>query len=89
TIITFLMVFLIQYAQNRDTRAMHLKLNELIRAQKGARDDFVDLEEMSDDELERIKNEFRELYLKLHGHAVERGIAEPVKIEKVAREKRT
>ena len=46
TIVTFLMVFLIQNTQNRDTRAMHLKLDELLRAVKGAREDrFVDLEE--------------------------------------------
>jgi len=50
TIVTFLMVFLIQNTQNRDSKAVHLKLDELIRATK-ARDAFVDLEDLSDDEL--------------------------------------
>jgi low affinity Fe/Cu permease len=51
TVVTFLMVFLIQNTQNRDAKAMHLKLDELIRAVKGARNQLVDLEELSDDEL--------------------------------------
>ena len=74
TIITFLMVFLIQNAQNRDTGAIQLKLNELLRAAKGARNELVDLEEMSDEELEAVRLEFREMYHKLHGTAVERGL---------------
>src|ERR1041384_590194 len=49
TIVTFLIVFLIQNTQNRDTRAMQLKLDELIRAIKGARNTLVNLEEMSDE----------------------------------------
>ena len=61
TIITFLMVFLIQNTQNRDAIAIHLKLDELIRALKGARDQLVDLEELSDEELERLRSEFRRL----------------------------
>ena len=59
TIVTFLMVFLIQNTQNRDARAMHLKLDELIRAAKGARNQLVNLEEMSDDELDRLHEEFQ------------------------------
>src|SRR5437667_11263781 len=59
TIITFLMVFLIQNTQNRDAKAMHLKLDELIRAIKGARDRMVDLEDLTDDELERLQQEFQ------------------------------
>jgi low affinity Fe/Cu permease len=55
TIITFLMVFLIQNTQNRDTQALHLKLDELIRATKGARNLLLDLEELDDDQLERLK----------------------------------
>src|SRR5882672_1115630 len=51
TIVTFLMVFLIQNTQNRDAIAMHLKLDELIRAIKGARNRMVDLDELSDEEL--------------------------------------
>ena len=59
TIVTFLMVFLIQNTQNRDTRAVHLKLDELIRALKGARNRLVNLEEMSDEELDHLEEEFR------------------------------
>ena len=62
TIITFLMVFLIQNTQNRDAKAMHLKLDELIRATGGARDNLVDLEKMSDEELKKIENEFEQLH---------------------------
>src|SRR5436190_22194693 len=53
TIITFLMVFLIQNTQNRDAKAIHLKLDELIRGVKGARTGMINLEELSDKELER------------------------------------
>jgi low affinity Fe/Cu permease len=59
TIVTFLMVFLIQNTQNRDARAMHLKLDELIRALKGARNQLVNLEEMSDEELDQLQTEFQ------------------------------
>ncbi len=58
TIVTFLMVFLIQNAQNRDAKALHLKLDELIRALKGARNHLVDLEECTDEELDQLKKEF-------------------------------
>lgn len=61
TIITFLMVFLIQNTQNRDTKALHLKLDELIHAVRGARDELVDLEELSDEELERLQKQFQRL----------------------------
>lgn len=61
TIITFLIVFLIQNTQNRDSRAMHLKLDELIKAVKGARTQLVDLEEMSDEELAKLQAEFKAL----------------------------
>jgi low affinity Fe/Cu permease len=61
TIVTFLMVFLIQNTQNRDAIAIHLKLDELIRAMKGARNKLVDLEELSDEELEALRQEFRRL----------------------------
>ena len=58
TIVTFLMVFLIQNTQNRDAQALHLKLDELIRAVQGARQEiFIDLEEKSDEELQRVKAE--------------------------------
>jgi low affinity Fe/Cu permease len=61
TIITFLMVFLIQNTQNRDAKAIHLKLDELIRGVEGARTHLVDLEELSDDELERLRKQFQRL----------------------------
>jgi low affinity Fe/Cu permease len=61
TIVTFLMVFLIQNTQNRDAIAIHLKLDELIRALKGARNKLVDLEELSDEELEALRLEFHRL----------------------------
>jgi low affinity Fe/Cu permease len=54
TIITFLMVFLIQNMQNRDAREIHLKLDELIRSHKQARNDFIHLEQLSDAELKRM-----------------------------------
>jgi low affinity Fe/Cu permease len=65
TIITFLMVFLIQNTQNRDAKAMQLKLDELIRAIGAARTHLVHLENLSDDELARIELEFQELHDKL------------------------
>lgn len=61
TIITFLMVFLIQNTQNRDAKAMHLKLDELIRALKGARNQLVDLENLSDEDLKKLEQQFRRL----------------------------
>lgn len=61
TIITFLMVFVIQNTQNRDIRALHLKLDELLRAMEGARNSFIDLEQLSDEELSRLAREFHEL----------------------------
>jgi low affinity Fe/Cu permease len=65
TIITFLMVFLIQNTQNRDAKAMHLKLDELIKAIRGARNRLVDLEEMTDDQLDELHGEFRKLHDRL------------------------
>lgn len=59
TVITFLMVFLIQNTQNRDAKAIHLKLDELIKGVTGARTKLVDLEELSDDELEELQEEFK------------------------------
>src|SRR5882672_8943595 len=64
TIVTFLMVFLIQNTQNRDAKAIHLKLDELLKGVKGARTKLVDLEDLSDDELEALHQEFK----KLHQH---------------------
>lgn len=62
TIVTFLMVFLIQNSQNRDSKAIHLKLNELLRGVKGARTGLVELENLTDSELEILQNEFHQLH---------------------------
>ncbi len=64
TIVTFLMVFLIQNTQNRDARAIHLKLDELLKSVHGARTGLVDIEELPDEELESLQEEFK----KLHEH---------------------
>lgn len=61
TIVTFLMVFLIQNTQNRDSLALHLKLDELLRAIGDARTQLVDLEDLSDRELEALKREFERI----------------------------
>jgi low affinity Fe/Cu permease len=58
TIVTFLMVFLIQNTQNRDAKAVHLKLDEIIRAVNGARNELVDLENLSDEDLDRLGRQF-------------------------------
>ncbi len=65
TIITFLMVFAIQNTQNRDAKAMQLKLNELIKASRGARTEFVDIEDLTDTELDVLQVQFREIHAKL------------------------
>jgi low affinity Fe/Cu permease len=61
TIITFLMVFLIQNTQNRDTAAMHIKLDELIRAVEGAHNALLDLEEMEDSDLDTLRKDYEKL----------------------------
>ena len=61
TIVTFLMVFLIQNTQNRDAKAVHLKLDEIIRAIKGARNELVDLEELSDEDLKKLEQQFQRI----------------------------
>ena len=61
TIVTFLMVFLIQNTQNRDTGAMHIKLDELIRAIEGAHNALLDLEELEDRDIDRIRKDYERL----------------------------
>jgi len=61
TIVTFLMVFLIQNTQNRDAKATQLKLDEIIRAIKGARNTLVDLEDLSDEDLKKLEEQFQQL----------------------------
>ena len=65
TIVTFLMVFLIQNTQNRDGKAVQLKLDELIRSSKPARDSFIDLEDLTDKELAILDNEFKLVHDKM------------------------
>lgn len=62
TIVTFLMVFLIQSTQNRDAKAVHLKLDELIRGLAEARNDLIDLEDLPEAELEKLAAEFAKLH---------------------------
>ena len=61
TIITFLMVFLIQHTQNRDTEALQLKIDELIRSHEGARNRLLRLEELTEEEMDHIKKTFLHL----------------------------
>lgn len=61
TIVTFLMVFAIQASQNRDSEAIQVKLDELIRSIEGARNTLLDLEELEEVEIERLRNKYREL----------------------------
>ena len=61
TVITFLMVFLIQNAQYRDSEAIHVKLDELIRATEGAHNALLDLEELDERELARVRRDYQEL----------------------------
>lgn len=61
TVFTYLAVFLIQNTQNRDAKAIHLKLDELISSVEGARNHLVDLQNLSDAELEELQNQFRRL----------------------------
>jgi low affinity Fe/Cu permease len=61
TIITFLMVFVIQHAQNKDMRAVQLKLNEIIAAVEGASNRLIDVEDLSDHELEHLYTRFQDL----------------------------
>src|SRR5438128_2831384 len=75
TIVTFLMVFLIQNTQNRDAKAVHLKLDEIIRALKNARNELVDLEELSDEDLKKLEKQFQRIRQKAEhdGHHATKG----------------
>src|SRR2546421_10984024 len=61
TIITFLMVFLIQNTQNRDAKAFHLKLDELIKATKGARNSMIDLDKLSDEQIKELEEQYKRI----------------------------
>src|SRR4029079_4890687 len=80
TIVTFLMVFLIQNTQNRDSEAMHLKLDELIRAMRGAHNALLDLEELEDRDLDRIRKDYLEL-AKSAREAVRKGQIDTGRVE--------
>lgn len=69
TIVTFLMVFLIQNTQNRESKALHIKLDEIIRSSRGAKNALIDAEEMSDEELEVLMTNFHKIS---HEHAKRR-----------------
>ena len=73
TIVTFLIVFLIQNTQNRDAKAIHLKLDELLKGVKGARTSLVDLEDLSDEKLEKLHSEFTDLHERASKEMVKRG----------------
>ena len=72
TIITFLMVFLIQNTQNRDAKAFHLKLDELLKGVKGARTGLVDLEDLTDEELDELQTYYERLHKNAASHATKR-----------------
>src|SRR5918911_4233862 len=80
TIVTFLMVFLIQNTQNRDSEAMQLKLDELIRAVNGAHNGLLDLEELTEEDLERIKARYEALARKSR-EDLKRGLKDTESIE--------
>jgi low affinity Fe/Cu permease len=63
TILTFLMVFLIQNTQNRDSKALHLKMDEIIYKTKHARNQMIDLEDLPDDELDKLQMEFHQIQI--------------------------
>jgi low affinity Fe/Cu permease len=88
TIVTFLMVFLIQNTQNRDAKAIHLKLDELIRAHKGARNRLVELENCTDEELEELKREFERIRMRARGPQQHKSDQEIARVE-VEQQKRT
>jgi low affinity Fe/Cu permease len=72
TIVTFLMVFLIQNTQNRDAEAVQVKLDELIRAVEGADNSLLDMDELKDDELERIRDSYIDLAERARGELQEK-----------------
>jgi low affinity Fe/Cu permease len=84
TIVTFLMVFLIQNTQNRDAKAIQLKLDELIRALKGARNQLIDLENLSDENLASLEKQFKHVRKQAEGNG-----NNPGRIERSDRAKRT
>jgi low affinity Fe/Cu permease len=72
TVVTFLVVFLIQNSQNRSSRAIQLKLDELLRGTDGPRTSMVDIEALSDEELDRLQEEFHRLHERVKREGIER-----------------
>jgi len=62
TVVTLLMVFIIQNTQNRDSKAIHIKLDEILRKLKGGSRRYVNLEELPDEEIQKMQDEFRKLH---------------------------
>lgn len=85
TIVTFLMVFLIQNTQNRDSKALHLKIDELIRSTKSARNAFVDLDNFTDEDLDLLDREFKEAHEELKENATIRRLRKKIEEEKSRR----
>jgi low affinity Fe/Cu permease len=82
TIVTFLMVFLIQNTQNRDAKAFQLKLDEIIRALNGARNELVDLENLSDEALKELEKQFQRIGQKaVHDGNHPRDVASASRVE--------
>ena len=77
TVATFLMIFLVQNAQNRDSKAMLLKLDELIRAQTGARNGLISLEGMTEAEIQQLESEFQRLRAADPGRRRPKRVSEP------------
>ena len=73
TIVTFLMVFLIQNTQNRDTRAMNLKLDEIIRSIRHAHNEMIDIEKLSDEELQELAKKYQKIREEADHRAASRG----------------
>ncbi|MEI9966577.1 MAG: low affinity iron permease family protein [Candidatus Moraniibacteriota bacterium] len=86
TILTFLMVFLIQNTQNRDAKAIHLKLDEVIRSNKHARNSMVDIEDKSDGDLMQLQEEYTHLRERAEGALEQRRLKREANKERRAKE---
>lgn len=71
-IVALLMIFILQYTQNRDSRALHIKLDELLKSLHGARTGMVDIEDLSDEDLDDLQTEFHKLHEKYSGELKKR-----------------
>jgi low affinity Fe/Cu permease len=89
TIVTFLMVFVIQNTQNRDTAAMHIKMDELIRVTRNARNVLLDLEELDDKDLEALREDYERLAEEGRSKAQERSPRAAAKPKRATRKKRS